>query len=428
MKSKNILTKLLVVLAFCSFCSQLSAQSRISSPYSRFGIGDLLTNNGVYTMAMGGISYGIYSPYFVNTSNPASYAAFDSLSFIFDISVHTRQSKLITQDVSQKANYTSLGNLLFGFPVARWWKSSFGLLPYSMVGYKMLDSKIDENAGKTNFLYEGNGGINQFYLGNSFSLTRNFSVGFNLSYLFGTISKLRADEFPDSIFKLNYKVQNSAQVRDIYMNYGLFYHKELKSGMQYNAGLSFSNNQKISVSESRLGYSYFKSSTGVDLVRDTILNDAVVKGNILLPTNLGFGFSLGKTDKWLAGADIQWQQWEKYSYFGISDSLKNNLRVSLGGSFNPSASTISSYWKRVTYRGGVRYSQSYLELRGNRINEFGISIGVGLPLPRTRSTINFAAELGTRGTTTDNLIKENFVKFTLGLSIFERWFIIRKYD
>ncbi len=136
----------------------------------------------------------------------------------------------------------------------------------------------------------------------------------------------------------------------------------------------------------------------------------------------------GKTDKWLVGSDFQWQQWEKYSYFGITDSLKNSMRFSLGGAFTPSVSTVSGYWQRITYRGGIRYTKSYLELRNERINEFGISLGIGLPLPRTRSTINLAAEFGSRGTIANNLIKESFVKFTLGLSIFERWFIIKKYD
>ncbi|MFH1120594.1 MAG: hypothetical protein V1775_12295 [Bacteroidota bacterium] len=428
MKSNKIIARLLIVLAFLSLNGQLSAQNRISSPYSMFGIGDLLTNNGVYNMAMGGISYGIYSPYFVNTSNPATYAAFDSLSFIFDVGAHTRQSKLITQDLTQTANHTSLGNLLFGFPVSRSWKSSFGLMPYSMVGYKMLDSRIDDAAGKVNFLYEGSGGVNQAYIGNSIALNKHFSIGFNFSYLFGTIYKTKADEFPDSIFKLNYKVISTAKVHDIYLNYGILYHNQRKTGLHYSAGLVFSNSSKISVSENKLSYLYYKSSTGIDIPTDTILNESTVKGNLRLPMNLGAGFTLGKNDKWLVGADIQWQQWEKYSYFGTPDLLKNSMRVSLGGSFTPSVSTVSSYFQRITYRGGGRYTKSYLELEGKGINEFGISLGIGLPLPRTRSTINLAAEFGSRGTISNNLIKESFVKFTLGLSIFERWFIIRKYD
>lgn len=427
MKSKHI-TKLLAILAFVTISGQISAQNRISSPYSRFGIGDLLSNNGVFNMAMGGISYGVYSPYFVNNSNPASYVAFDSLSFIFDVGAFAKLSTLSNQNISQKANFASLGNLKFGFPVTKWWKSSFGLQPYSMNGYSMLDSRVDANQGNVNFLYEGDGGISQFYFGNSYSLTRNLSVGFNLSYLFGTLNKSSRSEFPDSLLKLNYNVLNSAKVHDVYLDYGLFFHKQLASGLQYNAGLVFSTNSNISATENRLGYTYFIGSTGVELIRDTVLNEPEVKGNILLPANAGFGFSLGKTDKWMAGADIQWQQWEKFKYFGVSDSLKNSLRISVGGSYTPSITTVSGYWQRITYRAGLKYSSSYLELRGKNIDEFGISLGVGLPLPRTRSTINLAAEFGTRGTTSNNLIKDNYVKFTLGLSIFERWFIIRKYD
>jgi len=427
LKSKHI-TKLLAILAFVTISGQISAQNRISSPYSRFGIGDLLSNNGVFNMAMGGISYGVYSPYFVNNSNPASYVAFDSLSFIFDVGAFAKLSTLSNQNISQKANFASLGNLKFGFPVTKWWKSSFGLQPYSMTGYSMLDSQVDANQGNVNFLYEGDGGISQFYFGSNYSLTRNLSVGFNLSYLFGTLNKSSRSEFPDSLLKLNYNVLNSAKVHDVYLDYGLFFHKQLASGLQYNAGLVFSTNSNISATENRLGYTYFIGSTGVELIRDTVLNEPEVKGNILLPANAGFGFSLGKTDKWMAGADIQWQQWEKFKYFGVSDSLKNSLRISVGGSYTPSITTVSGYWQRITYRAGLKYSSSYLELRGKNIDEFGISLGVGLPLPRTRSTINLAAEFGTRGTTSNNLIKDNYVKFTLGLSIFERWFIIRKYD
>jgi long-subunit fatty acid transport protein len=212
------------------------------------------------------------------------------------------------------------------------------------------------------------------------------------------------------------------------LNYGLYYKYNFSNGIQLGAGLVAGTNSKISATENRLGYRYFITSTGVDNVIDTVLNEPSVKGDILLPANIGFGFSLAKTDKWLVGADYQLQLWEKYRYFDQPDSLKNSMRFSVGGQYTPSVSTVSNYFQRITYRAGFRYSNSFLELRNQRIDEFGISFGLGLPLPRTRSTINLAAEIGTRGTTTENLIKENFVRFTLGLSIFERWFIIRKYD
>ena len=69
-----------------------------------------------------------------------------------------------------------------------------------------------------------------------------------------------------------------------------------------------------------------------------------------------------------------------------------------------------------------------LSLNGEAVNEFGISFGVGLPIKNTGSSVNLGFEIGRRGTTDNDLIRENYFKFTLGLAIFERWFLQRKYQ
>jgi len=42
--------------------------------------------------------------------------------------------------------------------------------------------------------------------------------------------------------------------------------------------------------------------------------------------------------------------------------------------------------------------------------------------------MNTVIEIGKRGTTDQNLVKENFVNFQLSLSLNDRWFIKRKYN
>ena len=37
-------------------------------------------------------------------------------------------------------------------------------------------------------------------------------------------------------------------------------------------------------------------------------------------------------------------------------------------------------------------------------------------------------EIGSRGTTDNNLIKENFIRFGIGLTLNDRWFIKTKYE
>jgi hypothetical protein len=405
-----------------------SAQDRISSPYSRFGVGELLGNTHANNMAMGGITQGVYNPLYVNYANPASYTAFDSLSFVFDVGLHARLTNLSTVSASQSANYASLGNLLFGFPVTRWWKASFGLLPYSATGYKMTDHHADSIWNNYNNVYEGKGGINQFYVGSSFDLSRHLSLGINAAYLFGTMDHSSSTEFPDSLYRFNSVTKYSTRAHDFMITYGIMYHKEFSDKFHFTAGGSFIAKTALATTADRVTYTYTSSGSGVDSPRDTIDFAESAKENITLPTGFGAGFTIGKGNKWLLGSDFKYTQWEDFKFSATSEPLVNNMQIALGGFYNPSTSTVSNYLSKITYRAGLRYSNGLLELRGQRIDEFGISFGVGLPLSRTSSTINIAVEAGSRGTKEQNLINENYVKFTLGLSIFERWFIIKKYE
>jgi len=424
LKSKILYLTVIVALV-CLKTAQ--AQDRISSPYSRFGLGEILQNTHVNNMAMGGINQAIYSPLFVNPSNPASYTAFDSLSFVFDVSMHSKFTQLTTTNISQSASYASIGNLLFGFPVTGWWKASFGLLPYSSSGYKMADTQTDTLYTSLTNLYEGKGGINQFYIGSSFDIARNLSIGFNASYLFGTLIKSSAVEFPDSLHRMNSKIQYTNRVHDFLFNYGIMYHKDTDKGFEYTIGASYIAQTNLNNTRDKIIYTY-RSISGIEINRDTIKIDESVKDKIVLPMGFSAGISFGKVNNWLIGTDFSYKQWENFEFSASPEGLKNSMQYSLGGYYNPSNSTVSGYLKRLTYRAGIHYTNGFLELRGQRIEDFGISFGVGLPLPRTSSTINLAFDVGSRGTEKENLIKENYVKFTLGLSIFERWFIIKKYE
>lgn len=425
---KNKLTIAIAAITVLVFINTASAQNRISSPYSRFGIGELFDNTHVNNMAMGGLSQAIRNPYFVNQQNPATYSSFDSISFIFDISAYGRITDLRTAQSSQSADYASIGNLLFGFPVNRWWRASFGLLPYSTTGYKVTESISDTLLSNFTNVYEGTGGINQFYIGSSFRLNRKFSVGFNAAYLFGTMNHSSAAEYPETAIRYNAKLTNSTAVHDFLLTYGVLYTHNMKKGLQMNLGATFNASTSINSTIDRFFYTYNKSNLGYELIRDTIDYENNIKEKITLPMGMGAGFSIGRANKWLVGSDVRYKQWEDFKFSASPEPLVNNTQISVGGFYNPTTSTVSNYFSRITYRAGFRYSNGFLQLRDQRINDFGISFGVGLPLPRTYSTINMAVEVGSRGTTDQNLIKENYVKFTLGLSIFERWFIIRKYE
>ncbi len=420
----------LFLILFILFCSvHIFAQVRISSPYSLFGIGQLRVGSyNVALMSMGGIRNAMSSPYYVNYSNPASYTAFDSTSFVFEGAVLTNYTNLKTSELSENATYGSLGYILLGFPISRWWKSSLGLLPFSDVGYNMVEERSLTNIGNTQTAYEGSGGINNLFWGNGFKITKNFSLGFNAIYYFGSIDKTRSVYFPDSLLTyLNTRIINKIRISDLSLNFGALYKKTLKNDLVFSTGLSFGYETNISAEREYLSQTFQGGINSVEYFVDTITYEPKQKGNIKIPTYTGVGFALESPDHWLIGADFNWQNWEKYSAFGYSDSLKNSFDVAIGGYFIPDKHSIHGYFKKVTYRFGGRYSTTYLNLKNKQISEFGISFGLGLPLMHSKSTLNLGFEFGRRGTTSNNLIQESFIKFTLGISIYERWFIKSKY-
>lgn len=404
------------------------AQTRISSPYSRFGIGDLHRNSNARYLATGGYSLGVRDPASVNFMNPASYSGFDTLSFVFEGGIHNQYVNIISTQQSEANNYISLGYLNFGIPITSWWKTSFGLLPFSNVGYNILGKDYLEQVGDISLLYEGSGGVNQFYWGHGFNITPKFSAGINASYLFGTLDKRRSVFFPDTSFSFSYRAINRTVYHDILLNFGIQYHTPLANNYYMSWGATYGHQTGIATTFDDFGYTFTTGSTGIEFIKDTAYRNLGEKGDVIFPTRIGLGGVIGKKNKWEAGIDYNWQNWESYSANGIKDSLSNSSQISAGVQFIPDYSSISDYWKKMSYRFGFRYESTYLQLKERQLPELGISFGVGLPMRRSRSTLDMGFEFGRRGTTADNLIQQNYFRFSLGVSVYERWFVKRRYD
>jgi hypothetical protein len=399
------------------------------SPYSRYGIGKLYSNGNLLNMGMGGTSIGSRNPLFVNPYNPASYTCFDSTSFVFDAGLSARLLTLKTSTVTEKINDAGLSYITMGFPITKWWKTSLGVLPFSSMKYQIgIDSTL-ENLGNVRFGYNGNGGLNRGYIGNGFKIGKNFSLGVNFSYIFGTLDKVRTVSYPDSGNYFSSRLTNSYIIKNLYFDFGAQYYKELKNGLLLTTGVTFSPGQSLTGSADFLAVTFYHNdASNLDVTKDTALYQTGVEGKVHLPMSAGLGMTLGRSNRWTIGTDFQYTQWSSYKFFGASDSLKNSFRFSLGGQYKPSPMDVGGYLKRINYRAGIRFEKSYLELRNTSLNEIGISFGLGLPMKKSRSTINLAFETGTFGTTDNRLIKENYFRISLGASMFEKWFVKRKYD
>ena len=57
-----------------------------------------------------------------------------------------------------------------------------------------------------------------------------------------------------------------------------------------------------------------------------------------------------------------------------------------------------------------------------------LTLGVGMPLNGTFSNVNIGFELGKKGTTSSNLVQENYANLSIGFSFNDTWFVKRKFN
>lgn len=392
------------------------AQYRLS-PYSYYGLGDIFVNRNGVSQAMGGVAYGLGSYDQINYSNPASYTNQDSNTFILDVSLrgsHIGQKSSSGSNLSRNIN---LNTISLGFPVLKNWKASFGLLPYSRVGYEFIQERM-EAGSLTSYEYSGAGGINQLYFGNAFRFFDRLSIGLNLNYLFGYVGHDKNISFPDDNHAFNVYEQDRHYMDNFQLTYGMQFDQPLNNDWKVSVGAVFENSSKLNTEQQ------FLVEKELGVLEDTISGTNTSSRQYSLPMHFGAGVVFNKKDQWTIGLDYEQTNWSKDDYPNYNTS--RYLRA--GMEFIPDRFSIRDYWKRIRYRAGAYAGQSYLDVKGNHLEDKGVTIGLGLPFKYTKTTFSLTYNFGVRGTTNDDLIQETYQRFFLNLTFYDVWFFDRKIE
>ncbi len=413
-----------------------TSQTLTNSPYSRYGIGDIIENNIAQSQAMGGLDQGMRYSTWINYNNPASYSALELTTFQTGIKVS--QTEQITSNVKQKSKNGNMTSLALGIPLKRLWGLSFGLLPYSGVGYRISNTGVTSSNEGVNYIYNGSGGLNRVYLGTAVSpflgrsdssWLKGFSIGANISYLFGSMSYERRAEFVNASTNYYYNLRDIDlyEMSDFYLDYGIQHKTKINKKWMLTSGITYSPAVKINGKHSGLAQTYYLLD-GFEYAKDTINSFQNKSGTITLPARLGLGIVAHYSDRIAFGIDYKTQNWTKFEAFDIKDSLQNSSSLSVGAQYIPNPANGRGFWQHVQYRVGLNYASTYLKIRSTQLTEQSINLGAAFPIIKSLSTLNVALQYGTRGTIENNLIREKFFAINLGLSFSDKWFIKRKFD
>ncbi len=441
----------LLLIALLTITPLLHAQHVGSnSPYGRYGYGLLVNPSVGASESMGGISYGLRRSQHVNPGNPASYSKLDSLTFIFDFGVSGHYSGL--NDGTNKQGFYN-GNLDYAaiqFPL--FWKmgGSIGLLPYSKAGYNFGTGRSLSNI-QYEEMYRGTGGLSQIYAGVAWEPLKYLSLGANLSYLFGnfshssvvvprsTVSSALVGETTQMFSIRDFKYDIGVQ-----LTYPISRFKSVTLGLVYSPELNMhadvNPSEKLYVSDP---YQNPWQSPAQVLTTDTLRN-----ADFDLPHTFGLGLTY-QTTNLLVGIDGTYEGWKGMAYPNKLDELtmeerfNNVFRINTGfeyvaDPYNP------NFFKRVRFRGGLSYGNSYVNVSvfnpaksNERIGigsfkELGVNVGLGLPMHDLRtghvSMVNIGFGYSRHQPDSDHMIKQDMFKISVSMSFNEFWFFKRQFN
>ena len=418
------------IVVFSLFSSITFSQISTNSPYSRFGLGSLNSSISPEQTSLGGSSVAYFNSNSINFNNPATYSSFQSKSFLFSTAIKSSTHNFSTVDQSQNETNTSFSHLAIGFPINKYVAVSSGLLPYTSVGYNLdYDTLYADLENAVSISSSGNGGLSEYFVGTAIKLHNTLSIGVNVSYLFGGLTNNKTSDFNNQeIF--NVSSIDRKNITGLSYEAGFLFNKEIKKEKYFTVGVSFQNNSELDVKQSVLGTTYDFTSNSI-IIKDTFQIDTIF-GNIVIPNKISAGMSYS-TKKLLLIINYSSQDWSDYQFLanGVSlteDNLNNSVCYSGGLQFTPNYNAHNKYWKKINYKLGGRYNKTYLNLRNNQLTEKSFTFGVGLPVKRTNTYYNLSVEIGDKGTTEENLIKEQFIRFAFGVTFKGIWFVKRKYD
>jgi len=392
------------------------AQNSTNSPYTRYGYGNLADKAFISQRGMGGIGIGLRNSQMINPMNPASFSSVDSLTFMFDFGITGQMSWLKEGTNKESPINGNLEYIAMQFLVAKKFGVGAGFEPVSQVGYKYGEtSRLQVDSGIVQSIYTGTGGLSKAYAILSYDILDHLSVGVKLSYMFGDVTHNIYTSYSSNAYNTNWT--DTLRSYGFLYDFGIQYHREIGKFKWLTIGAIYSPKIRFGV-KAKSDTIRSDPSTGLIMSDSSVVNTNSV---FEMPETYGLGFTYSQLGKLTVGADILYQRWADAKYNNQSNVFNNRLKFNIGGEFIPNR-TSSSLLNRMRYRGGLYYTNSYLIVKDSKYHEYGVNLGLGVPMPDKRSFINFALEYSRVQPEVSSFVKEQYFKISLSYTFNELWF------
>ncbi|CDN31606.1 putative outer membrane protein [Mucinivorans hirudinis] len=411
---------------------RLESSTLVFSPYTMYGLGDFITQGTASSLAMGGTGIALRTPAEINYSNPAALSALYQRSALFNFGGRSNLTSMKTDHIKSNYSTVDFSDIGLAVPLYRGIGLGLSLQPLTGVGYSSSvvgkSPTVDQSVGRTLYEYTGIGGVSQFAASFGITVVKGFSLGVSYQYNFGSIErKYTATIVPmlgQSVVYRPIVSKTNSYISHSSFNFGAQYYVRVGRKSTLVIGAIYQPKTNMSNRQQDITYA------------DGVIPDTIRESNqsprMILPSKLGAGVSY-VNDKLVITAEYSEQNFK--NAFEVDSRQRMTLDTQrdyrFGMSYTPNRLSVSSAMQRWSYRAGFHYRTSYMSFNSQPLNDYGVTLGASLPMKRgSMSNLNFGFDLGTRGSTRGGLVKENYFKIFVGLSLFgdDLWFIKTKFN
>ena len=390
------------------------AQDISGSVYSIYGIGDLKSRGSALNRAMGGTGIGVRDNFNLNTLNPASYTSISTpVSKLFEFGGYFENNSFSNSSTSTQYKAGTISSLNYWFRFSPKFAGIAGMAPLSSSSYNVSSNQaISAGASLLPVNYAGTGGFNQFYLGNTYQVFKNLSIGANASLILGSLNQIATTSANIYSGSLQSNTKFFAQGGNF--DFGIQYFFKVKES-QFTLGSTYRTTSTLNGHKQTI----LTTSSGSTLQTDKVTT------SYTLPHQYGAGISYVHKRITLA-ADVTFQEWKKAKLeSGII--TQNTTRYSIGGELKGHLET-TNYLQAISWRAGFHTEDYYVVIRSASLTSWGYNIGAGLPLNGNFATVNLNYFYTKFGSTQNGLVNQQSTKFSVDVIIRDIWGIKRKFD
>jgi hypothetical protein len=413
----------LILISLLTIISVKMMAQNNNLPYSQMGIGDL--EDGYYNRTSGMANTGIAyrSNQYLIQNNPAAFSALRDQFFTMEIGIRGEYIAYAGTPVnvaSTESGDITFRKLVLGLKLGKHWGTSAGLVPFSTQNYEFSVpyNLVGTTVQIANSYFQGHGSVNKAYWANSYEFFHHLSLGVEAGYIFGQLNQNNIIQSSANGATL-VSSTNDLNLNNLYFTYGMQLYGNLGKKLKYTLGATYSMKASLLAAGTKL----VLNNDSVTL--QNIQND---ESYLKLPNAYGAGLAIVYKDKYTFLADYRYQNWNgvattnNQEYPGQGYNIVSAERGSIGFEVSNKKTFYNTRIELSYLQAGLYYGNTYLQINGQQIKDMGITAGIGANALKSPLSYDIIFQYGIKGTTANNLIRQNYADVTFILNFSQIWY------